>query len=137
MIRKVFVAAVLIGTLAVSGCAHVKMASKDSDAQAKLFTPTADKATLYIYRDEIMGAAIKMHLLIDGVAAGDTGPKTYVEQVLPPGTHEITSKSETDATLTLTMKAGQTYYVWQEVKMGLLYARSALHAVSEATGVRA
>lgn len=32
------------------------------------------------------------------------------------------------------MQAGKNYFVWQEVKMGLWMARSALQTVDEATG---
>lgn len=134
MIRRLLMMALVLSALVMSGCASVPMASKSADAQAKLFTPTTGKATVYIYRNEIIGAAIKMPLLIDGIAIGDTAAKTYVEQVLPPGTHVITSKAENDATLSVSAQAGQTYYVWQEVKMGVLYARSKLHLVDEATG---
>ena len=137
MIRRLVMLVLVLSALVMSGCASVPMASKNADAQAKLFAPTTDKATVYIYRNEIIGAAIKMPLLIDGIAIGDTAAKTYVEQVLPPGTHVITSKAENDSTLTLETQAGQTYYVWQEVKMGVLYARSKLHLVDEGDGRKA
>lgn len=134
MTRKLLMTALLLGVLLMSGCASVQRASRSADAQAKLFVPTTGKATLYIYRNEIFGSAIKMPLLVDGMAVGDTGPKTYVEQVLPPGTHVITSKTENDSTLTLYTEPGHTYYIWQEVKMGMFVARSKLHSVDEETG---
>ncbi|MDX7898391.1 hypothetical protein SJS28_04350 [Aeromonas media] len=37
-------------------------------------------------------------------------------------------------TLILSTEAGKNYYVWQEVKMGLLMARSKLSQVSEGEG---
>ena len=40
-------------TLLLTGCASTSMASLDQDAQAKKFTPNPDKASLYIYRNEI------------------------------------------------------------------------------------
>ena len=43
------------------------------------------------------------------------------------------SKTEVDSTLTLDMQAGNTYFVWQEVKMGMFAARSAL-SVDETKG---
>lgn len=45
-----------------------------------------------------------------------------------PGDHTITSKAEKDATLQFTAEAGKTYYVWQQVKMGVWAARSGLKA---------
>ncbi len=104
------------------------------DAQAKQFVAPKDAANLYIYRNETFGAAIKMPLLVDGMAVGDTVAHSYILKQVTPGSHTITSKSENDATLTLSTEAGKNYYVWQEVKMGLLMARSKLSQVSEEEG---
>jgi Protein of unknown function (DUF2846) len=135
MMRKLIAAVALTAVLLMSGCASVPMASKDSDAKAKQFAPSqGNTANLYIYRNEILGSAIKMTVLIDGVSVGDTVAKSYIFKTLPAGDHTITSKAENDNTLPITMQAGQVYFVWQEVKMGALYARSKLHLVDEATG---
>ncbi|OZB58657.1 MAG: hypothetical protein B7X39_16280 [Lysobacterales bacterium 14-68-21] len=134
MFRKLIAFGVLSMALMMSGCASVPMASTSADAQAKAFTPVPDKAVLYIYRNETMGAAIKMPLLVDGVSVGDTAAHTYVRKELSPGQHTITSKTEKDSTLTIDMLAGRIYYVWQEVKMGMFSARSALHQVDAEQG---
>jgi hypothetical protein len=49
----------------------------------------------------------------------------------------ITSKGEKDVTLDIAPAAGETLFVWQEVKMGAFAARSALHSVDESTGKKA
>ena len=134
MFKKIVAAMLLIAMLVLSGCASVPMANKNDDAMAKQFTPSTDKAVVYIFRDESMGAAIKMPLLIDGQTVGDTAAKTYLRKELAPGSHTIVSKTEVDSTLTLDMQAGKTYFVWQEVKMGMFAARSALHQVDETKG---
>ncbi|WP_426270413.1 DUF2846 domain-containing protein [Dyella kyungheensis] len=134
MIRKFVTAMSIIAMLVLSGCASVPMASKNDDAMAKQFRPSTDKAVVYVYRNETMGAAIKMPLLIDGQSVGDTAAKTYLRRELAPGSHTIVSKTEEDSTLTLDMQAGKTYFVWQEVKMGMFAARSALHQVDETKG---
>lgn len=134
MIRKMLMAMSLIAMLVLTGCASVPMANKGADAQAKQFMPSTDKAVVYIFRNESMGAAIKMPLLIDGQSVGDTAANTYLRKELVPGTHTIVSKTEVDSTLTMDMQAGKTYYVWQEVKMGVFAARSALHQVDETKG---
>lgn len=134
MIKKLLAVAAFAGVLAVTGCASVPMASPAADAQAKQFQPAPDKARVYVYRNETLGAAIKMPVLIDNVAAGDTAAHTYIEKDLEPGTHTITSKTEKDSTVTLDMLAGQIYYIWQEVKMGMFSARSQLHVVDAAEG---
>ncbi|MFC5526795.1 DUF2846 domain-containing protein [Rhodanobacter ginsengisoli] len=134
MFKKILALSALLGVLVMTGCASVPMASKSQDAQAKTFTPAADKATVYIYRNETFGAAIKMPVLIDNVSVGDTASKTYIEKQLPPGPHTVTSKTEKDSSVTIDMLAGQIYYVWQEVKMGMWAAGSALHVVDAKKG---
>jgi hypothetical protein len=134
MIRKLMAAVALTAALLMTGCASVPMASKDADAKAKQFAPSQGVASLYVYRNEFVGAAIKMNVLVDGTSLGDTVANSYIFKTLPAGSHTIVSKAENDSSLTLEMVAGQTYFVWQEVKMGVLYARSKLHLVDEATG---
>ena len=114
------------------------MASADTDSKAKAFVAPSDgHANLYVYRNEAMGSAIKMPLLLDNMSIGDTGPHTYALRQVIPGKHTIVSKTEKDVSLDFTAEAGQNYYVWQEVKMGMWAARSALHVVDEKTGQEA
>jgi len=100
MFRQIMMSAALLSAALLSGCASVPMADTATDAQAKQFVAPSDAANLYIYRNETFGTAVKMPVLVDGMAVGDT----------------------------------ENYYVWQEVKMGLLMARSKLSQVSEEEG---
>lgn len=134
MIKKLILAASLVASVTLSGCASVPMASAEMDKQAKQFTTVPDKAKIYIYRDENMGAAVKMPVLLNGMAVGDTVAKSYILREVEAGEHTIISKTENDAELKLTTDAGKNYYVWQEVKMGAFSARSKLHLVDDAKG---
>lgn len=130
--KKFFVAAAIAINLV--GCASVNLGSPQADATAKQFVAPADKAGIYIYRNESMGAAVKMDVDLNGKPIGQTGAKTYLYKEVPAGKHSITSKAENDSTLEVDAKAGTLYYIWQEVKMGVLSARSKLQLVDEATG---
>jgi uncharacterized protein YceK len=134
MKRSFFAAAALAVALLVSGCANVQKASKADSEQAKTFAPVGDKAVLYIYRDESFGSAIKMPVSVDGVMVGETGPKSFLQLTVAPGHHTIMSHTETNPTVDIDAKAGQSYYVWQEVKMGMWAARSLLHIMSTSEG---
>jgi hypothetical protein len=125
-----------IATIAISGgCASVPMAAANDDAKAKSFVaPTDGRANLYVYRNETLGAAIKMPLLLDNMSIGDTAAHTYAFRQLTPGKHLLVSKTEKDVSLEIDAEAGKNYFVWQEVKMGVFAARSALHAVDDKTG---
>ena len=124
----------LVGVSVLSGCASVAMVDPLRDAAAKTFVAPADKAGLYIYRNESMGAAVKMDVAIDGQAVGQTAANTYLYKEVAPGKRVITSSAENTATLEVDARPGALYYVWQEVKMGVLYARSKLHLVGEEEG---
>lgn len=117
-----------------AGCASVPMAPVQQDTDAKTFTTAAGKANIYLYRNESMGGAVKMPVSLDGKMAGQTGPKTYFKWSVDPGQHEIASITENTSRLTLDTEAGENYFVWQEVKMGMWAARSQLHQVSAEQG---
>ena len=118
----------------MTGCASVDMASSEKDQQAKQFKAKADKASIYVYRNESMGAAIKMPVLLNNQHAGTTAAKTYMVLDVPAGKHTLISKTENDSVLNMAVEAGKNYYVWQEVKMGAWSARSQLQQVDEAKG---
>lgn len=118
----------------LTGCASVKVASQQEDAKAKTFATNPNQANLYVYRNEFMGASIRMPVELDGKEIGKTGPKSYLTIGVAPGKHTLVSRAENDFTLELLTEAGKNYYVWQEVKMGLLYARSKLQLMDEAQG---
>ena len=56
----------IVAALLMAGCASVPMASSDQDARAKTFAVAPGKANIYVYRNEMMGAAIKMPVILDG-----------------------------------------------------------------------
>ena len=118
----------------LSGCASVPMGDPGHDATLKAFTIAPDRAGIYVYRNESMGAAIKMDVAIDGVDIGQTAAKTYLFTEVAPGFHTIVSRSENTDTVGIEVSPGTLTYIWQEVKMGALYARTKLHVVDEAQG---
>lgn len=130
--KKVLFLAVVVSSLV--GCASVPMGDAKQDAALKTFSVPADKAGVYIYRNESMGAAVKMDVELDGKAIGQTAANTYLYKEVAPGKHTISSKAENTDTVEIDAKPGTLSYVWQEVKMGLLYARTKLHLVDEAVG---
>jgi PBP1b-binding outer membrane lipoprotein LpoB len=134
MYKKLIVAAVLVGAAFVTGCASVPMASPEQDTQAKSFGVKPDKANIYVYRNESMGAAVKLPVVLDGKIVGDTAAKTFMLLEVSPGKHKLVSKGETDSALELATQPSKNYFVWQEVKMGAWAASSKLQVVDEAAG---
>lgn len=118
----------------LAGCASVPMGDPKQDAALKTFTAKPDVAGIYIYRNENMGAAIKMDVEVDGQNIGQTAAKTYLYKEVAPGKHIVTGKAESNSSVEVNAVAGKLYYIWQEVKMGLMYAGNKLHLVDEAEG---
>lgn len=124
--------AALLTTLAA--CASVPLAPAELDQKAKQFTPPPGQASLYVYRNENFGGAIPMLVTVDGKNIGQTAAMSYFWLTLNPGRHTIESHAENMSSLAIDTVAGQNYFVWQEVKMGLWMARSALQQVDEQKG---
>lgn len=134
MLKRLLAVGAVITVVLASGCASVQMASDEQDAAAKSFAVKPDKANIYVFRNETFGAAIKMPVALNGKLVGDTAAKTYLLLQVDPGQYTVTSKTENDSNVTVDAAAGRNYFLWQEVKMGLMAARSNLQAVDEATG---
>ena len=132
--KKIIMFLGLLSLLTLGGCASVPMASVEDDSQAKSFVPVENMSTIYVYRNENFGAAIKMPVLLNDKIIGDTAAKTYIREVVEPGTQVLVSKTENDAVLQIDAEPGKIYYVWQEVKMGAFAAGSKLHLVDEEKG---
>jgi hypothetical protein len=132
--RPSLLAAALAAAL-LAGCASVPKAAPELDLAAKQFqSPKPGQAALYVYRNEAFGAAARMSVLLDGQHVGDTASRSFLLVPVAPGKHQLVSKAENESTLELDAKAGDTYFVWQEVKMGAFSPRSKLQLVDEAKG---
>jgi hypothetical protein len=129
--------AVCAAVFALCACASVPMARPERDVEAKRFEVPPDQASLYVYRDETFGSAIKFTVLVDGQHVGDTAAHTFLLVPVAAGHHEVVSKSEKDSMVEFTAENGKAYFVWQEVKMGLWAARSELHVVPADEGTKA
>jgi hypothetical protein len=129
-----FLSALLLLTSLISGCASVPMAAMDEDAKGKSFAVREGKANIYVYRNESFGGAIPIAVALNGRVAGQTGPKTYFLFEVDPGAQEVSSIAENTSALKLNTEPGKSYFVWQEVKMGLWMPRSLLQQVDDETG---
>ena len=124
----------IAAAMMIAGCASVPMAGGDQDARAKSFAVAPGKANVYVYRNEILGAALKLQVTFDGQVVGDTAAKSYFALEVAPGRHTLASQSDGNGILELNTVAGKNYFVWQEVKMGILSGGSKLQVVDDTTG---
>lgn len=75
-----------------------------------------------------------MDVEVDGAPLGQTTAQPYLYRELIPGKHTITSRAENTDTLNVDAQPEQLSCIWQEVKMGILFARTKLHLVDGREG---
>lgn len=123
----------IVSVVAVTGCASINKAPAQVDAESKQFKANPAVSQVYVYRNVTLGAALSMPVTVNGKLAGNTGPNSFFKFNLPAGTHTLTSQGD-GSKLTINTEAGKLYFVWQEVKMGVMAGGSKLQLVSEAEG---
>jgi len=121
----------LVTSFFVAGCAS--LAPPETDTLAKLMQPVADKAVVYLFRNEPASAPWQMRVRMDGKDMGATSANTYFRWVVEPGRHVILSDADNHAGLVLDAEPGRVYYVWQDISFGLFQPRSELQLVDQQT----
>lgn len=136
MLRKIITLLAVLSSMLVYGCASVPMAGADADQAKKTFSaPTEGKAGLYIYRNSILGSALKKTITVDGNIIGESAPNTYFYKELEPGKHEIATESEfSDNTLSMELQKGINYFVHQYIKIGAFVGGAGLKEVTAEEG---
>ena len=114
------------------GSESVDYSAKTDKEQHPAPDAPADKALVYVMRTTMLGFKIHSKLAVDGKWMGVNRGKTYFYFMLDPGEHYFCSESENQDYLALTVEAGKTYYLQQQVKMGMWKARTELAVMDEA-----
>lgn len=120
-----------------TGCASVKMESKEASQKAKQFAqPSAGQAGLYIYRDSFVGKALKKDVWVDGKCIGETGPDVFFHtEVAGNKNHTVSTESEfSPNTLSLFTEAGRNYFIRQYIKMGVFVGGAGVEPTTEEDG---
>jgi hypothetical protein len=124
----------LTASLLFAGCASVDMASKEESARAKEFNlPSAGNAGVYIYRNSVVGKALKKDIWINGKCIGESASDVFFyAEVEGEKTHKIDTASEfSPNTLELFVAAGKNYFVRQFIKLGVFVGGAGLEQVPE------
>ncbi|MFG3695725.1 DUF2846 domain-containing protein [Stutzerimonas stutzeri] len=139
MFKHIMMSAAALGFAVLTGCASVPMESPEKDQAYKAFpAPPENQAGLYVFRDSMLGAALKKTVKIDGQVIGETAANTYFYRLVTPGTHTLATESEfSDNLLELNAQAGKNHYVRQSIKMGVFVGGAKLTEVSESEGQKA
>jgi hypothetical protein len=122
--------ALFTATLAISGCATLG-APFAPDSQ-----PPSDRADVYVYRISAMGAAIAPTVTANKVPLLTLPPNGYFVYRALPGELTLEQHTESHTSVTLDIKAGETYYVKGSVGMGVFVGHPHLVVVPKEEGER-
>lgn len=120
-------------------CHVVKPAPISPAPAPKPVTPatvptSAPEATVCFYRSSsLVAAAIHPSLFIDGANIGSLGRGQKFTYTVSPGKHRIRSTAK-DSGIDLDAKAGETYYVRLNLKMGFLKGRGTVTLMNSQQG---
>lgn len=125
-----------VSVLALTACGGLKyMVKKDgAGPTAASVQPVAGKAALVVARTTAFGGAVPFATYLDKDFIGYTAGKSYFTKTdIEPGEHHVISWAENGQAVKVNFEAGKTYYLLQNVSMGVMRAR----VVSVATDARA
>ena len=127
---------ILIMTLLLGSCASTSKAPESKSNDAKTFSTSVDKGTVYLYRTgRALGAAGQLLVKINSLDAGGTGPGTFFKWDLKPGTYTFSSSTaESSAVVQVDVKADQVYYIRQDARLGIDKGRVSLKEVDAKKG---
>ncbi len=114
-----------------AGDNEVNYAAETDKKTHPLGVQTADKALIYVLRPTMMGNKIQTKLAVDGEWKGVNRGDNYFFFTLAPGKHYFCSRSENRSVVVLQVEAGKTYYLQQEIRIGVMKARNNLAVISE------
>jgi hypothetical protein len=100
----------------------VAEATFDQRDEALKFAPVAGKAALYVFRNQFVGRAVGVNVLIDGREAAQLKSPRFTRILLTPGSHRIAGYTGTNKTpapgegTELIATAGEVYVAKCEVE---------------------
>jgi hypothetical protein len=129
----------LIVTISLSNFSFgqsAKLSREENDSIAKNQVPIPGKAIVYIIRPGYLGAAIEMRLDCDSFFVGRINSKTYLFTILDSGDHIFKAQAENNFNLKIHLDGGKVYYLEQDAKMGILFARTKLKIIAPEEGTK-
>ena len=127
----------LTGTLLITGCASVNMASKEESTKAKEFNaPQPGKSGVYVYRNSFVGKALKKDIWIDGKCVGESAPDVFFyTEIEGDKKHKLDTESEfSPNTLEMMFVTGKNYFIRQFIKIGVFVGGAGLEVIPEEQG---
>lgn len=111
---------------------------KLAEIQSTIPALKTNEGRIYFYRsNSFVGGGIQPNILVNGKVVGESKPGGFFFVDLPPGPIEVSTTTEVEKKLSLTLEAGQTRYVRTVIGLGLLVGRVYPELVDNTEGAKA
>lgn len=121
------VMAALLAGCATSGTTY-------TDLQKTLAPPAEGQGRIYIYRTIVLGAAVQPSIRVNDAVVGTAEPRGFVYVDRPAGNYTISTETEVNRSLSLTLAPGQVRYVRLGISMGFFVGHVYPELVDDAEG---
>jgi len=110
---------------------------QSAQLKSSLGVPTSDEnATIVVLRPYPLGTAVRNDVYHNGFLIGYTGVRSYLKWQVKPGMHTIGSGAGNLSFMQLDAKPGETYYLKQSQKIGVVVPNVDLVLMDEEKGAK-
>ncbi len=126
--------------LSLTNCASVSLDQmREETKNFKLpKLPDKDSAIVYVVRPSNVGTIVRFNVFLDSKddfsEMGYNRGGQYIYFKVKPGKHEIFSKAENWAKISIDAKANNSYFIKQVPELGFIMARNSLKVIDEDSG---
>lgn len=114
------------------GCASTTQSVPFPDQSVPI--KNLEYARIYVMRPSLLGCAIPLNVFDNRKLIGVIGPKGYLSWEREPGEVVLESRAENTAHYVLNVKKGQSYYIKQVAKIGIIMARVGFYELTAEKG---
>ncbi len=133
--RSLLGAFAAIGLMAtLGGCATSGPTYTEAAGTLPALAP--GNARVFMYRTAILGAAVQPAVKVNGEAVGAAVPLGFFYVDRPAGDYKISTSTEVERVLSLTLEPGQVRYVRLEISMGFFIGHVYPVLVDPAEGLK-
>ena len=119
----------VISVIALSGCGPRHMVAKDPCPDVRGVVAPKGKAALVVGRTTIFGGGVNIENYLDKKFIGTTKGHSFFISPVEPGLHYVTARAENFDSVLLNFEPDKTYYLQNEIRMGVLFARTKYEVV--------
>jgi hypothetical protein len=109
-----------VAAFILGGCATSGQKFSETATTTAATAPAPDMGRIYFYRTMLLGMAVQPEVKVNGEVVGRAVPNGFFYVDRKPGAYEISTTTEVERTLSLTLDKGQTRYVKLSLSIGFV-----------------